>query len=83
MAIDYRGTSPPTESIKLYEPYSYAPGSRELYLSTDELRYAQLGFLITANSITIPSDRRLLVDDSFTGDPDKPSVHNRTEETHG
>jgi hypothetical protein len=35
------------------------------------------------NSITIPDDRRPVVDYPFTDDLDQPLVRNRTEETHG
>ena len=58
-------------------------GSRELYISADELGYARPGFYITVNSITIPDDRRPVVDYFFTDDLDQPLVPNRTEETHG
>ena len=61
----------------------YAPGSRELAMLADEPGYARPGLHITVNSITIPDDRRPVVDYSFTDDLDQPLVRNRTEQIHG
>lgn len=50
----------------------YEKSSKEFYMTADELGYIRPGFLITVNSITIPEDRRPLVDLSFTDDFDQP-----------
>ena len=44
----------------------------EYYMKADELGYIRPGFHITLNSITIPEDRRPLVDYSFTDDYHQP-----------
>jgi len=57
------------------------PGSRKgEETSLERLRARDDG---RVNSITIPDDRRPLVDYSFTDDLDQPLVRNRTEEPDG
>jgi OmcA/MtrC family decaheme c-type cytochrome len=51
---------------------SYPKGAREFYMNDDELGYIRPGFHITVNSITIPPDRRPVVDLSFTDDFNQP-----------
>jgi hypothetical protein len=50
---------------------------------SDESGYARPEFHTTVNSITLPDDRRPLVDYFFTDDLDQPLVRNLTEQTHG
>ena len=50
----------------------YDKSVREYYMTADELGYVRPGFHITLNSITIPEDRRPLVDYSFTDDYEQP-----------
>lgn len=50
----------------------YSPNAKEFYLTADDLGYIRPGFHITVNSITIPDDRRPVVDLSFTDDFDQP-----------
>ena len=50
----------------------YQKGSKEFYMTADDLGYIRPGFHITVNSITIPADRRPVVDFSFTDDFDQP-----------
>ena len=45
-------------------------------MTADELGYVRPGFHITVNSITIPEDRRPVVDYSFTDDLDQPLDRN-------
>ena len=51
---------------------AYAPSQKEFYMTADEFGYIRPGFKITVNSITIPEDRRPLVDLSFTDDFNQP-----------
>ena len=50
----------------------YQKDTKEFYMTADELGYIRPGFNITVNSITIPEDRRPVVDLSFTDDFDQP-----------
>lgn len=50
----------------------YQKDSKEFYMTADELGYVRPGFNITVNSITIPEDRRPVVDLSFTDDYNQP-----------
>ncbi len=50
----------------------YSKSTKEFYMTADELGYIRPGFNITVNSITIPEDRRPVVDLSFTDDFDQP-----------
>jgi OmcA/MtrC family decaheme c-type cytochrome len=50
----------------------YPPNAKEFYMTEDEIREVQPGFHITVNSITIPEDRRPVVDYSFTDDLNQP-----------
>jgi OmcA/MtrC family decaheme c-type cytochrome len=54
----------------------YSKDTREFYMTADELGYIRPGFNITVNSITIPEDRRPVVDLSFTDDFDQPLDRN-------
>ncbi|HTO88576.1 MAG TPA: OmcA/MtrC family decaheme c-type cytochrome [Thermoanaerobaculia bacterium] len=51
---------------------AYTKADKEFYLSTDEIGYIRPGYHITVNSVTIPADRRPLVDLSFTDDFGQP-----------
>jgi OmcA/MtrC family decaheme c-type cytochrome len=51
---------------------SYSKSSKEFYMTSDEIGYIRPGFQITVNSITIPEDRRPVVDYSFTDDLNQP-----------
>jgi OmcA/MtrC family decaheme c-type cytochrome len=46
----------------------YTPWQKEFYLTKDEADYVRPGFNITVNSITIPADRRPVVDLFFADD---------------
>src|SRR5262245_49320970 len=50
----------------------YAKNVLEYYMKADELGYVRPGFHLTLNSITIPDDRRPVVDYSFTDDFQQP-----------
>ena len=50
----------------------YNRNQTEYYMTADELGFVRPGFHITLNSITIPEDRRPLVDYSFTDDFQQP-----------
>ena len=50
----------------------YEKNVREFYMKADELGFIRPGFHVTVNSITIPEDRRPLVDYSFTDDFQQP-----------
>jgi OmcA/MtrC family decaheme c-type cytochrome len=54
----------------------YGPAAKEFYLTADEIGYIRPGFHITVNSITIPDDRRPVVDYSFTDDLEQPLDRN-------
>ena len=54
----------------------YGKDTREFYMSADDLGFIRPGFHITVNSITIPEDRRPLVDYSFTDDFHQPLDRN-------
>jgi OmcA/MtrC family decaheme c-type cytochrome len=54
----------------------YSAHEKEFYLTKDELSYIRPGFHLTLNSITIPEDRRPVVDFSFTDDFDQPLDRN-------
>jgi OmcA/MtrC family decaheme c-type cytochrome len=54
------------------ESPKYERNQSEYYMTADELGYVRPGFHITLNSITIPEDRRPLVDYSFTDDYQQP-----------
>ena len=54
----------------------YQKDTKEFYMTADELGYIRPGFNITVNSITIPEDRRPVVDLSFTDDFDQPLDRN-------
>ena len=51
---------------------AYRTDQVEAYLSDDVIAYIRPGFKIKINSITIPADRRPVVDVSFTDDSDQP-----------
>jgi OmcA/MtrC family decaheme c-type cytochrome len=51
---------------------SYSKNAREFYMTSDEIGYIRPGFHITVNSITIPEDRRPVVDYSFKDDLNQP-----------
>ncbi|MGH9367223.1 MAG: OmcA/MtrC family decaheme c-type cytochrome [Thermoanaerobaculia bacterium] len=61
-ALDPRGPS----------AQAYSPSAKEFYMTEDEIGYIRPGFHITVNSITIPEDRRPVVDLSFTDDFQQP-----------
>ena len=50
----------------------YGKDTREFYMTADDLGFIRPGFHLTVNSITIPEDRRPLVDYSFTDDFQQP-----------
>ena len=50
----------------------YGKDTREFYMTADDLGFIRPGFHLTVNSITIPEDRRPLVDYSFTDDFHQP-----------
>jgi len=54
----------------------YSKSQKEFYMTADELGFVRPGFHITVNSITIPEDRRPLVDYSFTDDFHQPLDRN-------
>ena len=54
----------------------YTRTDAEFWLSADDLGYIRPGFHMTVNSITIPADRRPVVDFSFTDDFDQPLDRN-------
>ena len=54
----------------------YTRTDAEFWLSVDDLGYIRPGFHLTLNSITIPADRRPVVDYSFTDDFDQPLDRN-------
>ena len=54
----------------------YGKDTREFYMTADDLGFIRPGFHLTVNSITIPEDRRPLVDYSFTDDFHQPLDRN-------
>ena len=50
----------------------YGKDTREFYMTADDLGFIRPGFHITLNSITIPEDRKPVVDLSFTDDFQQP-----------
>jgi OmcA/MtrC family decaheme c-type cytochrome len=54
----------------------YAPQQKEYWLSADEFGYIRPGLKITVNSITIPEDRKPVVDVTYTDDLGQPLDRN-------
>ncbi|MEO6324745.1 MAG: OmcA/MtrC family decaheme c-type cytochrome [Thermoanaerobaculia bacterium] len=50
----------------------YPEGAKEAYLSSDQLNYIRPGLKIKVNSVTIPADRRPVVDFTITDDLNQP-----------
>ncbi len=67
--VEFSGTSAPLASST---PAAYSTKAKEFYMTADEIGYIRPGFHITVNSITIPDDRRPVVDLSFTDDLNQP-----------
>ncbi len=59
----------------------YDKGSKEFYMSEEELGYIRPGLKITVNSITINADRHPVVDVTYTDDLDQPL--DRARQDHG
>ena len=53
-------------------PVVYSPLAREAYLADSELGFIRPGLKLKLNSVTIPADRRPVVDISFTDDGNNP-----------
>src|SRR5450631_3958201 len=54
----------------------YAPQQKEFWLTADEFGYIRPGLKVTVNSITIPDDRKPVVDVTYTDDLGQPLDRN-------
>src|ERR1043166_1026103 len=72
-AATRRAVTPPASTSPAPAQSSrYTPSQIEAYLSDDGIAYIRPGFHIKVNSLTIGSDRKAVVDLSFTDDLNQP-----------
>jgi len=72
-AATRRAVTPPASTSPAPATTSrYTPSQLEAYLSDDGIAYIRPGFHIKVNSVTIGSDRKPVVDLSFTDDLNQP-----------
>ncbi len=70
-AATRRAVTPPASPAPA-QASRYTPSQIEAYLSDDGIAYIRPGFHITVNSVTIGTDRKPVVDVSFTDDLNQP-----------
>src|ERR1700756_1775686 len=70
-AATRRAVTPPASPAPA-QASRYTPSQIEAYLSDDGIAYIRPGFHIKVNSLTIGSDRKAVVDLSFTDDLNQP-----------
>ncbi len=66
------GDPNPVAPVALISSRTYKATDKEFYLASDQVGYIRPGLKLKLNSITIPADRKPVVDLSFTDDFDQP-----------
>jgi OmcA/MtrC family decaheme c-type cytochrome len=72
MAATHRGVAPSAPAAPATNASRFTPHQIEAYLSDDGIAYIRPGFKLKINSVTIGSDRKPVLDLSFTDDLDQP-----------